>query len=316
MNLSNTQLINFKDRIQFTTEDKKKFQPQIDHLVSSITSHIAEETDTRVIKVLQCGSWKKGTILKPKDDVPVDIDLVFFLDIDHADVNSLKKANDFILPILKSIYPQKNTEDFWDSEKTAGIEFVASGLNVDIVPVSRTDYDEYVAQPDKYAGLYFTSPKKQLEFISERKEENANFSAIVRILKKWRNFNEVKLSSFAIELIVAHLDIEKGVESNIQEAILNFFRLVSKKQLPVILFDVPFGTYQHDGSHAYIADPTNQENNVVKNITNLDWNRIRIKADTAFDTLLLAEEQDHITPTTDLWQEVFGPNFNINSIEN
>ncbi|MCB9818378.1 nucleotidyltransferase [Candidatus Nomurabacteria bacterium] len=316
MNLSNAQLLNFKDRIKFTDEDKRKFQPQIDHLVSSIKSHISEKTDTRVLKVLQCGSWRKGTILKPKDDVPVDIDLVFFLDIDHEDIDSLEQANNFILPILKSIYPKKEDKDFWDSPKTAGIEFVASGLNVDVVPVGKTDYEDYVAQPDKDSRQYFTSPKKQLEFISERKEANVNFTAIVRILKKWRNVHDVDLPSFAIELIVAHLDIVKGVEIDIQEAILRFLKLVSKKQMPVILFDTPYGSYAHDGAHTYIADPTNQENNIMKNSSDLDWNRIRIDADTAFETLLLAEEQDHITTTIDLWKEVFGSSFNIDPIEN
>ena len=173
-----------------------------------------------------------------------------------------------------------------------------------------------MAQPDKDDGIYFTSPKKQLEFISERKEENTNFSGIVRILKKWRNFNDVDLSSFAIELIVAHLDLEKGVETNIQESIFRFFRLVSKKQMPVILFNAPYGSYIHDGAHTYIADPTNQANNVMKKLSDLDWIDIRIKTDTAFETLLLAEEQDNITATTDLWKEVFGPVFNINPNEN
>ncbi len=315
MNFTDNQLLNYVNRIKFTDEDKKKYQPQIDHLVSSVKQKIAEQTDTNVIKVLQCGSWRKGTILKPKDDVPVDIDLVFFLNIEHGDIESLQQAHDYVLPILKSVYPQKSDSDFWTNPKTAGLEFVDSGLNVDVVPVGKTNVPDYVAQPDSDSGLYFTSPEKQLVFVSERKEQNANFSAIVRLLKKWRDFNEVELSSFAIELIVSHLDIEKGVETNIQESILRFFRLVSKKQMPVILFDVPFGKYVHDGAHVYIADPTNQENNVVKKTTDLEWNMIRIEADRAFETLLLAEEEEHITTVTALWKEVFGPSFNIDPIE-
>lgn len=318
MKLTNNQLLNYVARIKFTAEDKKKFQPQIDNLVSSVKQKIVEMTDTNVVRVLQCGSWKKGTILKPKDDVPIDIDLVFFLNIEHGDIESLEQAHDYILPILKSIYSQKDDDDFWTNPKTAGIEFIDSGLNVDVVPVGKTGDQDYVAQPDpnSVSGVYFTSPDKQLSFISKRKEENTSFSAIVRLIKKWRNFNDIGLSSFAIELIVAHLDMEKGVEADIHEAILRFFKLVSKKQIPIILFDVPYGAYQHDGSHVYIADPTNQENNVVKNMTNLEWNLIRIDANRAFDTLLLAEEEEHITTVYELWKEVFGTTFNIDPIEN
>ncbi len=316
MKLNNAQLLNYKDRIKFSTEDKKKFQPQIDNLVSSIQAKISEHVDVRVIKVLQSGSWKKGTILKPKDDIPVDIDLLFFLDIAPEEYATLHQANDLILPILKSIYPQKNDEDFWNNPKTAGVEFVTSGLNVDVVPVGKTSNPDYVAQPDKDFKLYFTSPTKQLEFIVERKNANANYTAIVRILKKWRNFHDVKMSSFIIELIVAYLDINKGVETEIHEAILRFFKLVSKKQFPVLLFNAPYGKYEHDGSHVYIADPTFEANNVAHSISDLEWGQIRIKANTAFETLLLAEEEEYVTPTVELWKEVFGTDFNIDVIEN
>ena len=314
MKLNNSQLINYKDKIKFSNEDKKKHQDQIDYLVSSVESKIKEHVDTKVLKVLQSGSWKKGTIIKPMDDTPIDIDLVFYLDIGYDDYSTLHRANDLILPILKSIYPQKNDAEFWNNTKTAGLEFVTSGLNVDIVPVGKTNNSDYVAQPSENQTIYYTSPTKQLEFISDRKNANPNYSTIVRILKKWKNFHGVNLPSFAIELIIAHLEINKGVEIDIYESILRFFRLVSKKQFPVLLFNAPQGSYQEDGSHVYIADPTYEENNIVKSITDLEWNQIRIKADTAFETLLLAEEEEYITTTIDLWKEVFGPDFNIDAI--
>ena len=286
-------------------------------MVTSLETKIREHAvlDTRVVKVLQGGSWKKGTILKPKDDVPVDIDLIFFLDIDTQVYSTLHTANDLILPILKSIYPTKKDEDFWDNPKTAGVEFVDSGLNVDIIPVGKTAHVDYVAQPDKDFDLYYTSPKNQLQFISDRKEANTNYTTIVRLLKKWRNFQDIKLSSFAIELIVAHLDINKGIETDIHEAILRFFKMVSKKQFPTLLFHVPYESYQHDGSHVYIADPTNDANNIARSVSNLEWGLVRIKADTAFETLLLAEEEEYMNSTMDLWKEVFGTDFNIDPIE-
>ena len=120
MKLNNAQLINYKERIKFSDDDKLKYQPQIDHLVESIETKIREHVDVRVLKVLQAGSWKKGTILKPKDDVPIDIDLVLFLDIDASEYATLHSANQLMLPILKSIYWNKDDEDFWDNPKQRG----------------------------------------------------------------------------------------------------------------------------------------------------------------------------------------------------
>jgi len=316
MNLNNAQLINYKDRIKLSREDKQKYQTQIDYLVRSLESKIAEHIDTRVLRVIQSGSWKKETILKEIDGVPIDIDLLFFLDVEPEDSHILHTANDLMLPILKSIYPNKSDSDFWDNPKTAGLEFTESGLNVDVVPVGKTRNIEYVTQPDKNSTLYITSPERQLQFISDIKTANTNYTTIVRLLKKWRNFNKIELSSFVIELIVAYLDINKGIQTDIQESILRFFKLVGKKQFPVLLFNAPFGTYQDTGSHVYIADPTFEENNIVHNVTDLEWNLVRIKANTAFETLILAEGEEFMTQTLELWKEVFGTDFNIEPIEN
>ncbi|MDP8204151.1 MAG: CBASS oligonucleotide cyclase [Candidatus Tenebribacter mawsonii] len=312
MELNNTQLINFREKIKFSNEDKRKYQAQIDNLISSIQTKINEHTDTNVLKVLQAGSWKKGTIIKKMDDNPVDIDLIFFLNIDISNYETFQEINQVMIPILKLIYPNKNDDDFWDNPKTAGLEFISSGLNVDIVPVRDTNIEDYVQQPDINNNNFFTSPKNQLKFISERKEANSSYSTIVRILKKWKNFQELKLSSFAIELIVAHLDINIEVETTIEESLLRFFKFVGQKTFPVITFSAPYGTYKSDNSCIYIADPTYNENNVTKFISEDDWENTREKADTAFDTILLADEEEFITSTTELWKEIFGGEFNIN----
>lgn len=312
MKLKNNQLLNFKERIKFSNEDKRKYQPQIDNLISSIQTKINEHTDTNVVKVLQAGSWRKGTIIKKMDDKPVDIDLVFFLNIDMSNYKTFQEINQVIIPILKLIYPNKNDDDFWDNPKTAGLEFISSGLNVDIVPVRDTTTEDYVQQPDINNNRFFTSPKNQLKFISERKEANSNYSTIVRILKKWKNFQEVKLSSFAIELIVAHLDLTLEAESSIEESLLRFFKYIGQKTFPIITFNAPYGSYKPDNSCVYIADPTYNENNVTKFINNNDWENVKEKANIAFDTILLADEEEYITPTVELWKELFGGEFNIN----
>ena len=187
MNYSNQDLLNFVEKIKFKREDKAKYQSQIDYLVSNLSQNIQENTDTKVLKILQSGSWKKGTILKPKDDNPVDIDLVFFLDIDFNNYSTFQKINILIVSFLKKIYPNKKEDDFWENPKTSGVEFRVSGLNVDIVPVREAPevgLKDYVEQPDKNYKRFITSPEGQLKFIRRRKEENPNFTSIVRILKK------------------------------------------------------------------------------------------------------------------------------------
>lgn len=310
MKLSNSDFINFKNKIKFDNNDKKRFQDQIDNLVYRLTKEISEhKIDTRVIKVLQAGSWKKGTIIKPDTENPVDIDLIFYLDIDSNELVKLQSANSILLPLLKKIYPMKSESDFWQSKKTAGLEFVDSGLNVDVVPVGKTSNPNYVAQPDKDFKFYYTAPQLQLDFISQRKEENANFKTIVRILKKWRNQQELQLSSFSIELIVSYLDIKKGIETNIYEALMRFFTFLSKKANLAIFFD-PEISHMYKSIEAYIADPTNRENNVVTNMTELDWLVVKQKANNALEILVHAEDEESLAKTIEYYKQVFGSSFN------
>ena len=91
------------------------------------------------------------------------------------------------------------------------------------------------------------------------------------LLKWWRNEKEFKpsdeecgLSSYAIEMIVAHLDIVKGVEQNIEEAIIRFFTFLSTANFPVIKFAGAIKSVPQFETPIYIADNTNNENNAVK----------------------------------------------------
>ena len=312
MNYSNQDLLNFVKKIKFTREDKAKYQNQIDNLIFSLSRHIKEKTDTKVLKVIQSGSWKKGTILKPKDGNPVDIDLVFFLDIEFNNYSTFQEINSLIVSFLKDIYPNKQSSDFWENPKTAGIEFRISGLNVDIVPVREVEVQDYVEQPDKDLNMYFTSPKGQLEFIKKRKEENTNFTSIVRMLKRWKNIKNLRLSSFSIELIAAYLDINKGVESDIQEALIRFFDFLSRKEIPLIHFNAPYGKIPINNDNCLVViDPTYNENNTTKYLTQTDWKDIQDDAKFAFENIVYANELDYKNETLSLWKNIFGKEFSI-----
>ena len=100
-----------------------------------------------------------------------------------------------------------------------------TGLELDIVPVVPIESPkEYVWQPQRGAGgkKYITSVSKQLDFAKDRHLYNPSFTSVVRAIKWWRNYKELKptdgepgLSSFVIELIVSYLEIEKNVENDI-----------------------------------------------------------------------------------------------------
>src|SRR5665647_2558197 len=99
MKLTNTQLQNFIQRIKLKRENMTKYRDQVENLKEKLETKIKEDkrTGLRVTKYVIAGSWKKGTILRPTRDIPIDIDLVLFVEGDEDIADDLKGLHDFIV---------------------------------------------------------------------------------------------------------------------------------------------------------------------------------------------------------------------------
>jgi len=325
MRLDNNELMFFVNKIKLQPENMPKYREQINNLKTRLEDKIKndESTGMKVSKYLLAGSWKKRTILKPTGDNPIDIDLVLYVTGDDNIKNDLKKLHDYIVKYLEEIYPNKDIDRDVDAEgntKSIKIRFSGSGLEVDIVPVvPLTNPDKYVWQPQRGgSGTYITSVESHLEFSLNLRKNNPNYTAIVRVLKWWKNYQELKpyedeggISSFAIELIVAYLDETKGVETNIEEAIIRFFQFVSNSNFPEISFDHAINNIPYYTTPIYVADDTNNENNAAKKIDKSKWDEIFEGAEEAFDNLNIAQSRNNEGATIEEWKLVFGPTFNI-----
>jgi Second Messenger Oligonucleotide or Dinucleotide Synthetase domain len=282
MRLTNMQLQNFISKIKLKHEDMPRYRDQVNNLKEKLETKIKEDkrTGMKVTKFILAGSWKKGTILKPTGENPIDVDLVLYVEGDESLKDDLKKLHDFVVQYLGEIYPTKDIKRDVDAEgntKSIKIIFTGTGLELDIVPVvPMTAPKEYVWQPQRGGGgkRYVTSVTKQLEFSRDRKVNNASYTSIIRAIKWWRNYKELRpiddkpgLSSFVIELIVSYLEIEERVENEIEAGIIRFFRFISDPNFPIVKFSnainsVPTGFE----TPIYSADPTNNENNAAKKL--------------------------------------------------
>jgi hypothetical protein len=302
-----------------------KYREQVNSLMEKLENKIKDDkrTGLKVTKSMIAGSWKKGTILRPTGDNPIDIDLVLFVEGEDLK-DDIKKLHDFIIQYLGEIYPQKDLHQDVDAEgntKAITITFSGTGLQIDIVPVVPLKFPkEFVWQPQRGGGgKYITSVTKQLNFSKQRKTNNDSYTAIVRAIKWWRNYKELQptdnesgLSSFAIELIVSSLEIYKEPQKIIEDGLIEFFQFVSVSKFPVIKFDTAINDIPKFDTPIFIADSTNNENNTAKKITQIKWNEIVKEANEAFESLNIAISRNFEGDTIDEWKNVFGPSFNIN----
>lgn len=320
MKLSNSELANFIDRIKLKRDDMPKYRTQVDYLKNQLEDKIKNDdrTGVKVTKYLLAGSWKKRTILRSTGDHPIDVDLILYVEGDVSLKDDLEKLHDFVVEYLTHIYPTKDILRDVDAEgktKSIKIKFIGTGLELDIVPVVPLEKPaEYVWQPERGGGgKYITSVTLQLAAAKQRRDLNASYTSIVRALKWWKNYRELKpeMSSFMIELIVAHLDVTYGVELRIEEGVIRFFQFVSQAPFPVISSKLAINNVPAFTTPVFIGDPTNNENNTARKTDLSSWQEIRREAEEAFEALNIAQAKGSLSDTIGEWKYVFGPNFSI-----
>ncbi len=236
MELTDTQLNYFvNNRLKLPKGKRAEYLAQVDHLIERFSAAANGDKLINIKKFLKTGSLRKGTVLRPSGDIGVDADVAVFLNANGATGYDLANLHNRIRRLLVKIYPTKKPEDFTVQPRTLGIEFHVSGLEMDLVPLVVIDGPgDYGWQPSSQGDAPVkTSVTKQLEFIRARKDGYANFTALVRLLKFWRNFQELDDSfrSFTIELIVSHLQDMQGAPASLEAGLLRFFLYVADSQL-------------------------------------------------------------------------------------
>jgi len=317
MDLTDTQLNYFvNNRLKLPKGKRTEYLAQVDHLIERFSAAASGDKLIDIAKFLKTGSLRKGTVLRPKGDLGVDADVAVFLNASEASQYDLANLHGRIRKLLVKIYPTKKPEDFRIQPRTLGIAFLDSGLEMDLVPLVVIDGPgDYGWQPSSQGDAPVkTSVTKQLEFIRARKDGYANFTALVRLLKYWRNLHELNdtLRSFAIELLVSHLQDTQGAPPSLEAGLLRFFLYIADSQLKLPIAFPESGTPKFfPKDRVVILDPCNVDNNVTRKITDNDCKVIIEKCLKAWETLSYARNYDGKTQTLELWKEIFGRSFVI-----
>lgn len=317
MELTDTQVNYFvQNRLKLAKGKRAEYLAQVDHLIERFAAAAKGDAVINVRKFLKTGSLRKGTVLRPKGDFGVDADVAVYLNVSGTSEFDLANLHSRIRRLLVKIYPTKKPQDFIVQPRTLGIEFLDSGLDMDLVPLIAIDGPgDYGWQPSSRGEAPVkTSVTKQLEFIRIRKEAYAHFTSLVRLLKSWRNFQELNdsLRSFTIELIVSYLQDAQGVPASLEAGLLRFFLYVAESQLKQPICFKECGTpVSLPKDRVVILDPCNAENNVAQKIANQDCNGIVNKCREAWETLSYARNHNSKGQTLELWKEVFGRSFVI-----
>lgn len=311
MPLTNTEIRFYDSNILRLPADKRKeYHAQVDNLIAALDKSLKDQTDIKITRVVKAGSFAKYTILRKTSEDPVDVDVVFYISGRNASEETLSSLSETIHKLLIKIYPNKQVGDFTIQRKAATVEFAASGLSVDIVPViedpSRSGYGW---QFDRDGSKIETCAPCQIQFVRDRKDKDSDFRTLVRLAKKWRNYSGIKpLKSFTIELIMAHLLDTGGSDGTIEEKFRRFLLYIAESGLKeTIQFaenTPPFKTFENP---VVILDPVSSENNVASRITEEERIEIVNAASDAWETAHFASAENDL----EIWKELFGGRFKV-----
>ena len=314
MEISHSNLTAFAaDRVNLPADRAQNHRDQVNRLRDRLQAKIDDDPSFALVKMLHAGSVAKGTGLRTVDDLDVAV-YVRRTDVPSQDDRELVS---WLADRLDEANPNMSRDQFIEQQHTVKIEFRGTGLDVDVVPVlyDGADDDRGDLINRNTGERVETSVKLHLQFIRSRKAKyGPQYAELIRLTKWWKrhalkSHPDLRMKSFIIELIWAHL-AENGTSlSDYPEALESFFvHLVKRPEKPIAFTDFGPAPSPTDAP-MQIIDPVNPDNNIAKDYTINDRNRI---SDAAMEALSAIQEA-RFAPTKgrelELWQRIFGSSF-------
>ncbi len=319
MNFTDTDLRTWdRRRLRVGREKRSELLAQVSTLIGKLEKAIPANSPFKVVRFRRGGSLPKATALHPRGDTGIDADVAVYLDDSQASDYDLMTVHNTLRAIACGVYPTKHDEDFWVQPHTLGIQFRASGLKVDLVPLLAIpgETDEAWMVTSSGARAHKTNIPAHLAFVREMAEADDRYRPLVRMCKAWRNHVELgdELGSFAIELVLVHLHATRGAPESLEEGLQRFFLYVAQSSLrEPILSGHPRASLPQ--APVVVLDPCNPSNNVTERMTETDRHAVVSAATEAWETLLTAHHNGYKGETLALWREVFGSAFTVEGDE-
>lgn len=307
--LSDAELRYYDSEVLRLPADKRsEYHEQVDRLIATLSAAVKDNTKIKITRVVKAGSFAKYTILRKTVDDPVDVDVVFYICGRNMAQSSFETLSSEIYDLLIELYPNKAVDDFEIQKRAATVTFKGTGLAVDIVPVIEIrGKNGFGYQFDTEGGRTLTCAPCQIAFVKVRKDDDKDFRTLVRLAKKWRNYQDLgRLKSFHVELILAHLQDKHGPCESIEQRLRDFFLYIAQTELKTLIkFPENQGLIPTFKDPVVIIDPVNNANNTASRISDDERKEIVVKAREAWEIANHASaEDDH-----EIWKELFGPRF-------
>lgn len=152
-------------------------------------------SDLGIIRMRETGSWHHGTAL----DRVSDVDYFVSMRGSRPSVSSTA-LEDLRVSLLRGIQGAFVSID----RPAVRLRYFDDGPDVEITPAYIRDTDDYdIPDPDS-TGWIRSNPAVHLEYVDRaQKETDGRAKGLIRLVKTWKSWNNVPLSSFYLEMRTA-----------------------------------------------------------------------------------------------------------------
>lgn len=152
-------------------------------------------SDLGIVRMRETGSWHHGTALDKISDVD------YFISIR----GSRPSASSSALESLRSSLSRGIRGAFISIDRPAvRLRYFDGGPDVEITPAYYRDADDYEIPDPDGAGWIRSNPAVHLDYVGRaQKETDGRAKGLIRLVKTWKSWNNVPLSSFYLEMRTA-----------------------------------------------------------------------------------------------------------------
>jgi hypothetical protein len=327
---SHRRLAKFVDWIKATPDTRDAIHKQAGDIRRLISNQAAADGLT-VIATPEAGSFAKHTGLRRhmrghSDIEGQDVDLPYVVRPTTTEGERITALLPRFAAYAKASYPNTPMEV---TASSVELQFVASKLNYDLVPMIATDLPDYQILLKKDGTRRLTSVTKHTEFVRSRTRHSdtlagrVKFNECVRLFKWWRfiridasdSIDEVRTT--IIDLLCANAYDKLGVETTYTETLLKWFSwlaAVTAQRMRVSFTDYatiePFDPNAQGNPLWQVIDPVNANNNVVHTA----WGNIELEefaawfaaARDALSRLIAHERAGNDSIVDDILADLFG----------
>ena len=250
-----------------------------EYMIKKLSGFIDNAEGLEIARIFIGGSNATHTTVRKSQSSEFDVDVHFYLKGRNVKNKNLRS---FLNSKLLKIYPTKNPKDLKITKSSVMIQFRSGHrFNIDAVPVvhdtSRKGWWGYIPRPG--GEQLWTSVPKHIEWVRS-KTENSNapvkFNRMVKLMKWWSKYHELKANSFAITILTGNCFNQQTFSDQWYDALSQVFKY--------------YHTTWVDGDSdqvdpVKIGDPVNPDNNAANSWIKSDLNTFKAKAKEAEELL-------------------------------